>query len=137
AIIRREHGILAADDDAACGVARVLDVLTGRRPLDDAPAHAAREVHAVALYVGAAIAKDLEHLLVALDVDTDLLQDGVGVVLDQRETLLAQHLVEGNLACDERHDLHSLMEPGRALRLAPRTAARSMGGRLVRHRVSP
>ena len=80
------------------GIARVLGELPRRGAAHDAAAHAAREVHALALDVGAGVLPDLERLGVVAEVDADLLENGVGIVLHQREPFLAQHLVVGDLA---------------------------------------
>jgi len=52
-------------------------------------------VHALALHVGARGLPQRERLGVIAKVDADLLQDGVGVVLDGAQALLVEDLVVG------------------------------------------
>ena len=100
----------------------MLDVLARRALLDDCPAHAARKVDALALDVGAGLAPELQRLGIILEVDADLLEHGFGVVLDERQPLLAEHLVIGDLARDEGHRLDRVSKPRGTLRVAPGTA---------------
>ena len=89
AVVGREHGGVAADLHVVLRVAGVLGVRRRRRGLHDLAAHAAREAHAVAVDVGAGVAEALERRRVVADLDADLLEDRVGVVLDDLEPLVA------------------------------------------------
>ena len=60
--------------------------------LHDLPGEAAREAHALAVDVGARVLEQPERLGRLAEVDPDLLEHGVGVLLDQREMLLREHL---------------------------------------------
>src|SRR6185312_11599649 len=104
AIRRCEHRAVAADDDVMGRIARVLGEFPGGRALYDAATHAAGIAHTLALHVGTGLLPDLQRLRIVAEIDADLLQDGVGVVLEQREPLLAQDFVVGNLAGDERDE---------------------------------
>jgi len=70
------------------------------RALHQRAAHAAREMHALALHVGARGFPDLQRLGVIAKIDADLLENGVGVLLHQRQAFFVQDLVVGNLASD-------------------------------------
>ena len=59
------------------------------------------ELHTV---IGAGAAKQLQRLGVFAHIDADFLQDRVGIVLEQRQPLIAQHAVLGNLAHDVGHE---------------------------------
>ena len=63
-----------------------------RGRLDDRPAHPAREADALAVDVGAGLAQQPQRVGVAAELDADLLEDRVGVVLDERQALLAEDL---------------------------------------------
>ena len=81
-----------ADLDVARGVARVLGELAWSRRLHDPAAHPAREADPLAVDVGAGLAQQPERLRVVPELDPDLLEDRVGVVLEDGETLVAQDL---------------------------------------------
>ena len=133
AVVRREDRVHPADLDVARLVARVLGELPRRGRLDDLPAHAARETDALALDVGAGVAEQPKRVGVAAELETDLLEDRVGVVLDQREALLVEHLERGELAGQER----DVLGVGRETRgLAGGSAAGSVPWGLV-HQRSP
>src|SRR6202022_2132811 len=91
AVGRSEHGVLAANDYAACRIARVLSELARRRALHERTAHTAGEMHPFTFHVGAGGLPDLERLRVIAKIDADLLANRIGVVLHQREAFLAQH----------------------------------------------
>jgi hypothetical protein len=142
--------LLAADDDIAHRVARVLRELARCGGLHQLAAHAARESHAFALHVGAGRLEQRQRLRVVAEVDADLLQDGVGVVLEQLEAVVAQHFVARDLACDVRHEIMRPRRARGALGIAPTRAAaacigaaglvhdgqygRGLGARLIRLR---
>ena len=79
----------------------------------------------VAVDVGAGVAEDPERLGVAAELDADLLEDRVGVVLDERQALLAEDLERGELAGQERDVLGVGREPQRLAR-RPTAAAPSL-----------
>src|SRR5580658_52419 len=60
-------------------------------------------MHALALHVGARGLPDRKRLGVLAEVDADLLENGIGVLLERDETLLIEHLVIGNPARDVWH----------------------------------
>ena len=72
-----------ADLDVVRRVAGVLGEHARRGGLDDLAAHPAREADALALDVGAGIAEEAERVGVAAELQADLLEDRVGVLLDQ------------------------------------------------------
>ena len=80
-----------------------------------------------ALHVGAGLFPQLQALVVAMELDADLLENDVGIVLDDLQPLLAQHLHDGCPAADERQ----LLDLGTAARRPPRlgATARSASGR--------
>ncbi len=94
----RKNGAIAADHDAARRVACVLHEFLGSRAGDDGAAHPAGKAHALALDVGACVTQDLQRLGVIAEVDADLFEDRVRIVLEQLETLGAQHLVIRDVA---------------------------------------
>ena len=98
AVRGREYRAIAADHHVARGVTRVLREFPRRGAAHDGAAHAAREMHALALDVGSGILPQLQRLRVIAEVDADLLEYGVGVVLEELEPLAAEHLVVGNLS---------------------------------------
>ncbi len=102
AVVRGEHRVHAADLDVPLGVARVLGELARRARLDDRAAHPAREADALALDVGAGLAEQPERVRVAAELETDLLEDRVGVVLDERQALVAEDLERRERAGQER-----------------------------------
>ena len=113
AVVRGEDRVHPADLDVALRVARVLGELARRGRLDDLAAHPAREADALAVDVGAGVAEQAERVGVAAELDADLLEDRVGVVLDEREALLAEDLERGELPGQERDVLGMAREPER------------------------
>ena len=105
AVVRREDGVRIADPDAPLGVPCVLGEHARRGGLDDLAAHPAREADALALDVGTGILEQAQRLGVAPELEPDLLEDRVGVVLDQREPFLVEDLERLERARQERHAL--------------------------------
>ena len=93
-----EHRVRAADLDVARGIPGVLRELARRRRLDQPAAQASRHAHPLAVDVRTRGLPDCERFRVLAELDADLLEDGVGVVLDEGEALFAQHLVHRNVA---------------------------------------
>src|SRR4029450_6379046 len=104
------------------------------RTLDDLPAHPAREADADTLDVGTGVAQPAQRVLVAAELESDLLEDRVGVLLDRREALLVEDLERGELPGQERGPLRVGGEPDR---LACGTATGTPARSLVGHRSSP
>ena len=128
AVGRREHRVLAADQHVAGGIARLLNELARRRRLDQLPAHAARHAHPLALNVRARRLPDRQGLRVFAELDADLLEDRVGIALDQGQALFAEDLVVRNLARDVGNRHRGAGGTRRALGIAAARAA--AGGRL-------
>src|SRR5205823_2909433 len=102
--------------------------------LDDLAGEPLRKAHALALDVRARIAEQPEGIRVAPELEPDLLEDRVGVLLDQRQTFVVEDLERSEGACQER--LPGDVRPG-AGSLAAGPAARSLARRFVdRHRSS-
>src|SRR5262249_23951922 len=80
------------------GVARVLREFPRRGVADDRAAHPAWKAHALALDIRAGILPQLQRLRIVAEGDADLLEEGVGIVLEQLEPLWAEHPVVGNLS---------------------------------------
>jgi len=76
-----------------------------------------------ALDVGAGVLPQLERLRILAEVDADLLENGVGVVLEELETLAPEHLVVRNLAGDVRDEGVAARRAGRNLGVATARAA--------------
>ena len=133
AVGRREDRAHAADVDVARRVAGDLPEVVRGGGLDDGPAHAAREADPLAVDVGAGLAQQAQGVRVAAEVDADLLEDRVGVVLDEREPLLREDLEGGHRARQERRvDRRVVGSCG----LSGRSAAGASAARLVGHRSS-
>ena len=67
---------------------------------DELPAHAARHAHALALDARSGLAPDLEDFGILAKFDADFLEDAIGIVLDDRKALFAEHLEARNFAHD-------------------------------------
>ena len=67
------------------------------------PGEPAREAHPLAVDVGAGVLEQLQRLGRVAELDPDLLEHGVGVLLDQRQVLLGEHLERLQRARDVRH----------------------------------
>jgi len=96
----REHRAVATDHHVVRGIARVLREFLRRGAAHDGATHAAREVHPLALDVRARVLPQLQRLRIVAEVDADLLEDGVGIVLEELEALGAEYLVVGDLPRD-------------------------------------
>ena len=108
---RREDDVRVPDLDIARGIASALGEHGGRAGPDDLAAHASREADARAGHVGAGASKDLEGLREVADLDADLLEQGVGVVLDQLEALGRDHLDGRHGPREVRQRLERSREP--------------------------
>jgi hypothetical protein len=124
----------ATDLDIVGVVACVLRELPRRARLDDPSAHAPREPDQLAVDLSAAIAQCLQRVRVATEHDPDLFEDRVGVVLDERQTLLAEDLEWRQRARQERRALEVALEPGSAACIP---SAAPTGRRRTGHRSSP
>ena len=77
----------------------MLGELSGRR-LDEAAHQPPGEVHPLALHIGAGRLPHGERLGIVAEIDADLFQHPFGIGLDEAQALLAQHLVERDVAPD-------------------------------------
>ena len=117
----------AADLD---GVHRVAgDLREGRRSrrLHDAAGEPAREAHPLAVDVGAGVLEQLQRLGRVPELDPHLLEHGVGVLLDQRQVLLGEHLERLQRAGDVRH-ADRVRDGARGLPGGAAAAAATAGG---------
>ena len=106
AVVRGEDRVHPADLDVVPASFRAYWVnWRGARRLDDRAAHPAREADPLAVDVGARLPQQPERVRVAAEVDADLLEDRVGVLLDQREALLAEDLERRERARQEGRPL--------------------------------
>jgi hypothetical protein len=81
----------------------------GRRAgLDDLPAQTRREADPFPLNIGSGVAKDPQDLRVVAELHADLLENGVGVALDEAEALLGENVEGRDSAPDVRHTLPCL-----------------------------
>src|SRR4029077_18267710 len=120
----------------ARGVACVLGELLRRRAAHDAAAHAAREAQALALDVGTGVLPEFERFRIVAEIDADLLENRVGVVLEELEPPGGQRLVVRNVARDVGYEGVAARGAGRDLGIAAtRTAgSRCRGWLLLIHR---
>ena len=102
AVYRREHCVLAADHDIARRIAGLLLKHRRRRIPDDFSAHAGRETHPLAVYVGPGLLEQFDGRRIA-EINSRFRKDGVGVSLDEVEALFAEQFVFGNGAGDAGH----------------------------------
>src|SRR3954452_1950081 len=91
-VVGRKHSGVAADANTARRIPAVLDVFAWRRGLHDLPAHAPRETDSCSVDRCAGVGKNLQRRRVVANLHTDFLQDRLGVVLDDLETLVADDL---------------------------------------------
>ena len=86
AVVGGEHHRVAADEDIAFGIARVLHILR-RRGGAEPPRQAAGKTHPLALDVAARAAKEFERAGKVAKLDADLLEQRLGVALDRVRAL--------------------------------------------------
>ena len=131
AVSRGEHGVAAADAHIAGRVAGVLGELAGGAGLHDAAAHAARELHQFAGHFGARGAQDIQRFGVFAELDAHFGEDGVGIALDNRQPIFAQHLVVGHGAGDVGHRIAGAGGTGGALGFTSIGAGAALRGWLL------
>ena len=85
-----EDRVRAAEDDTALRVPGELRELAGSGRLHELSAQPAREADALAVDVRPGVAEERERIGGVAEVDPDLREDRVGVLLEQREALLAE-----------------------------------------------
>ncbi len=117
AVGRHQHRAIAADPDAAVGVAGMLGEFLRCRRLDDGAAEASRKTHAFSIHVRAGLAPQLQRAWKLAKLDAYFLQHRVSVVLDQLERLFVEHLEVRNPAVDPGGHLGGRLLPRRALGL--------------------
>ena len=105
----------------------MLGVLARRRCLHDAATQSVREPDPLAVRLGASSDEQFDGTGVAADPDPDPLEDRVGVVLDQRDALLAQYLERRERASQERNGLGVAQQPGGLAIGAPTAGAAPSG----------
>ena len=81
----------------------MLGVLARRRGLHDAATHAARETHTFAVDIGTSVGEQLECRWVVANPHAELLKDGVGVLFDDCDALVAQHFIWRKCAREKRN----------------------------------
>ena len=69
-----------------------------RRGRDELRGEAARKAHALALDVGAGLLAAARAPRVVAELDADLLEHRLGIVLDERQPFLVEHLDERDLS---------------------------------------
>ena len=94
---RREDRRVTAEMQVAQGVAGVKVEFTRRRGQQGAR-HPARYVDSIALHVGPGLAPQAQRFRVAAELDADLLENRLGVRLDDLDGLSAQQFDHGELA---------------------------------------
>ena len=126
AVVWREHHGVAADQHVALRIAGVLHVARWRRraKLSREPA---RKAHPFALDVAARPAKKLKRAGKAAEFDADLLEQRVGVALDDLEPLGAQNFGQRDLAGDVGDGCVRALGPGGPPRLASASRLASGG----------
>ncbi len=96
---RGEDGCIAAEAHVARGVAGEELELLGRGR-EQPPRHAARDVDALAGHVRPGLFPQAQRLRVAPELDPHLLEDGLGIGLDDLDRFRAQQLHRFELAAD-------------------------------------
>ena len=91
---REDHGV-AADDDVARGVPRVLHI-TGRGRCAELAGEAAGKAHPLALDFATGPFEQGERARRLAKLDADFLQQGLRVALDDCKSFLAEHFRERN-----------------------------------------
>ena len=82
-VCRHQHRPLAANNDVAIGISCMLRVLGRCGRLDNRPAEATREAHALAVDFGAGFLEKFERLGKFTKLDADFLKDRVGIIFDR------------------------------------------------------
>src|SRR5262249_16210798 len=80
--------------------------------LDQLPGEASREAHALAVDVRSRVAQELEGVRRIAKIDADLLEDRVGILLDQGEPLLREDFERRQRAGEERDAFDDRVQPG-------------------------
>ena len=123
AVRRCEDRVPAPEDDVVRRVAGELRELRRRGRLHQRTAQAAREADALAVDLRPGAAEQGERIRRAVHLDPDLLEDGVGVLLDGRDALLGEHLERSERTGEERE---ALDRGGQARSLSVRHVHRSV-----------
>ena len=127
---RREHRCVAAEADAALGVARVQNEFLRRRA-EQRAGQAAGNAHALAAHVGAGVTPQAQRFGVATEFDADFLEDRLGVRLDDLDRFAAQQFDVRDAAADVRQLAEAALAARRAARFPVAAAAGTMNGVLI------
>ena len=100
------------------------------RALHERATQAAGEAHALAVDVGAGRLPELQGLGILPEDQADLLEDRLGVVLDEAQPLLRQRLEARQCASDVRHGEGGARRTGGSLGIPPTRARPPFGSRL-------
>ena len=112
AVRRGEHRARAADLHRVRRVPRDLGEGAGRGRLYELPCEPAREADTLAVDLCASFLQQRAGVGRLAEVDADLLEDRVGVLLDEREALLGHDLDGGERAGDEGDGLDGGVQAG-------------------------
>ncbi len=96
AVRRRKDEAVAADEDAARWISRMLNETRRRGRLDDRAREARRKVQAITVAPRAGFLKKLQRNVVAANFEADRFQNPVGMRLDAAQTLLGKKFVRRN-----------------------------------------
>ena len=89
-ISRNQHGTVTTNDNVSVRVSGVLCVFRRRRRLDDRTAQAAGEADAFSVDIRTGVTQQFERFGEIPELDTNLLEDGFGIVLDRLECFVVQ-----------------------------------------------
>jgi len=99
---RYEYRPLTANNNATLRISGVLHEFGRRGVLHDRPAQPTRKAYPLAIDIGAGIAEEGKRLRKITEFNADFLENRVGILLDELQAFLVQHLEIGNPAIDER-----------------------------------
>jgi hypothetical protein len=139
AVDRGEHGLVSADLHRLLGVARMLGEAGGRGGAKLA-GESAGDAHALALDIGAGVLPALQRRGVLREGDADLLEHGLGVLLDDRERLLVEDVEDGQVPRQHSRRLDPMrraLRPPRGPAAAPAPALRRRRQIQIAHRPLP
>ena len=105
AVGRNQNQVLTADDNISFRISGMLNEFPGSSIANQALAHSFGESHPFLLHIRTCILEDFQCFRIPPEVDTDFLQNRVGIVFNETQAFLVEEIINRYVPFNVRHRL--------------------------------